>query len=98
MVVRNINGTSQNRCSCGSWIKHWRNFSGQTANVCRARGCSRRDLHGAHVQKAYTSDQKWYIVPLCTYHNRSRGNIALVPYTKLVSANKSKTCGQSGFW
>ncbi len=20
--VKNINGTSQNRCSCGSWLKH----------------------------------------------------------------------------
>jgi len=93
MKVKNINGTSQNRCSCGSWIQHWRRYSWQTATVCRAVGCMRKDLVGAHVQKAGYYDSSWYIVPFCNAHNRTRDTIELVNGTVLVSANKSKTCG-----
>ena len=92
MKVKNINGTSQNRCTCGSWIQHWRNFSEQTATVCRAKGCSRNDIVGAHVQIDKTYDNHWYIVPFCHLHNSAEGKIELVSGTNLVSANKSKTC------
>ena len=92
MRVTNINGTSQNKCSCGSWLQHWKNFSGQTATICRALGCSRTDLVGAHVQKDVNYDDKWYIVPFCNSHNRSTGSVELVAGTNLVSANKSLTC------
>ena len=51
MKVKNINGTSQTNCSCGSWLQHWRKYSNQNATICRASGCSRTDLVGAHVQK-----------------------------------------------
>ena len=27
MKVTNINGTSDNTCSCGSWLKHWEKFN-----------------------------------------------------------------------
>jgi len=93
MKVKNINGTSQNRCKCGSWIQHWRNYSGQTATECRARGCSRKDLLGAHVQKDVNYDNNWYIVPFCSEHNKTLGSIELVSGTNLVSANVRNTCG-----
>lgn len=93
MKVKNINGTSQNSCSCGSWLQHWRNYSGQQANICRAAGCSRSDLAGAHVQKDVNYDNNWYIVPFCTMHNRTSDTIELVAGTVLVSANKKATCG-----
>jgi len=92
MRVININGTSQNQCLCGSWLQHWRNFSGQTATVCRALNCSRTDLIGAHVQKNVSYDSGWYIVPFCNYHNHFSGSVELVAGTQLVSANKSLTC------
>jgi hypothetical protein len=28
MTVYNINGTSDNTCKCGSWLAHWKNYSG----------------------------------------------------------------------
>ncbi|HHG86728.1 MAG TPA: hypothetical protein ENJ82_18410 [Bacteroidetes bacterium] len=93
MKVKNINGTSLNKCSCGSWMQHWRNFSGQKATICRASGCSNDDLVGAHVQKDVAYDAKWYIVPFCNSHNKATGSVELVSGTNLVSANKSKTCG-----
>lgn len=92
MKVKNINGTSQNACKCGSWIKHWHNFSGQIANLCRAKGCSNAAAVGAHVQKDVTYDNRWYIVPFCYTHNAASGSVELVAGTNLVSANKKLTC------
>lgn len=92
MNVKNINGTSDTTCKCGSWIQHWRNYSGQTATECRAKGCSRNDLLGAHVQKDVNYDSSWYIVPFCGEHNSASGSVELVSGTQLVSANKSETC------
>lgn len=92
MKVKNINGTSDNNCRCGSWLQHWRNYSGQTATICRAKGCSRSDIKGAHVQKDVNYDNGWYIVPFCSLHNKSTEKVELVDGTNLVSANKSLTC------
>lgn len=92
MKVKNINGTAQNQCKCGSWIKHWRNYSNQIATECRAKGCSRKDLVGAHVQKDVNYDNNWYIVPFCHGHNSATGTVELIAGTILVSANKSETC------
>ena len=93
MKVKNINGTSQNKCKCGSWIQHWRNYSNQTATVCRAVGCSNSDLLGAHVQKDVNYDSRWYIVPFCSSHNKASGSIELVANTNLVLASVNETCG-----
>lgn len=92
MKVKNINGTSDNKCKCGSWLQHWRNFSGQTATICRAKGCSRNDLVGSHVQKDVNYDSAWYIVPFCNMHNKSTGKVEIVDGTNLVSANRNETC------
>lgn len=94
MWIRNINGTSDTICRCGSWLKHWQNFSGQaTPPHCPASGCFRTDLLGAHVQKGGGStDLKWYIYPLCADHNRYPGELWVSDFYKLVSANKRETC------
>jgi hypothetical protein len=94
MKIRNINGTSQTTCRCGSWLRHWEKFSGQVKpTTCPALGCDRTDVEGAHVQKGGGSaDQKWYIYPLCTEHNRYKGELEVWDYYKLVSANKAETC------
>ncbi len=96
MTVTNINGTSPNKCKCGSWIQHWRNYSGQTARICRAKGCSNTTKVGAHVQKDVAYDSKWYIVPFCSTHNAlpSTTKIELVAGTNFMSANVSNTCGK----
>jgi hypothetical protein len=93
VIVKNINGKHENKCKCGSWLQHWRNFSGQTVTTCRVSRCSRTDILGAHVQKAIDYDNIWYIVPLCNLHNNSTGSVELVEGTTLVSANVSQTCG-----
>lgn len=99
MKIKNINGTSDTTCACGSWLKHWEKFSGQTApSFCPATSCLKKDLVGAHVQKADSSDAKWYIYPLCSAHNQSTGTLEVLGTYKLVSANKKETCEKkSGF-
>jgi hypothetical protein len=94
MKVKNINGTSKNTCRCGSWLSHWKKFSGQSPNYCPAIGCMRTDLVGAHVQKGgWDLDQNWYICPLCNEHNQHQGELDLSEIYRLVSANVSETCG-----
>lgn len=90
MKVRNINGTSDNDCKCGSWIQHWENFSGATVMFCSEKNCTNTDLLGAHVQKMYSND--WYIIPLCQKHNKTADELEIVDSTIFVSANRSKTC------
>jgi hypothetical protein len=94
MKIRNINGTSDTTCKCGSWLKHWENFSRQARpSYCAASDCLKQELVGAHVQKGGAStDQKWYIYPLCADHNKHTGELDVSDSYKLVSANKKETC------
>ena len=93
MKVKNINGTSQSECSCGSWLKHWEEFSNKTATYCGESSCTKKtDLVGAHVQKDNSTDNKWYILPLCKEHNSSSGILEMNSAYTLVSANKKLTC------
>jgi hypothetical protein len=92
MKIKNINGTSDTTCSCGSWLKHWEKFSGQTTGYCQANVCIKTDVVGAHVQKADSFDNKWYIYPLCNGHNQHAGELEVSDSYKLVSANKKETC------
>ncbi|KIX21855.1 hypothetical protein SY27_04005 [Flavobacterium sp. 316] len=93
--VKNINGTSDNNCNCGSWLQHWKNYSGQKVNWCSEIDCCEKtDLVGAHVQKANSIDMNWYIIPLCKTHN-SNSNVdemEIMSSIRLVLANRKNTC------
>jgi len=93
MKIKNINGTSQTTCACGSWLKHWEKFSWQKVpTYCPVDSCLKKDLVGAHVQKSDSFDNKWYIYPLCNAHNQHTGVLEVPDFYKLVSANKKETC------
>jgi len=92
MRIANINGTSDDTCACGSWLAHWRKFSGQATGYCTVPGCLNKDLVGAHVQKALGWDANWYIVPLCNFHNQSKEELDVNDNFKLVPANRKETC------
>ena len=96
MKVKNINGTSQNICKCGSWLDHWKKFSGQSLpSHCLEQKCLQKPEVGAHVQKNSSTDSSWYIIPLCKTHNAETGKSPTVSdLVALVSANVSKTCGK----
>jgi len=96
MKVNNVNGTSVSKCSCGSWLDHWKRFSRQlTPSYCSEKQCTRGPEVGAHVQKDSSTDRAWYIVPLCARHNSETGkSIEIIDSVALVSANVSLTCGR----
>lgn len=94
--VKNINGTSEASCKCGSWLAHWKKFSNQTVTYCVETTCLKTDLVGAHVQKADSTDSNWYIIPLCQTHNLAKNTVLTISDNyKLVSANKKETCEKS---
>jgi hypothetical protein len=94
MKVKNINGTSDNKCKCGSWILHWEKYSGKKATSCSELNCLKNSsLVGAHVQKEI-ADNKWYIVPLCSEHNKKASSLEIKNSSNLVPANVSETCGK----
>lgn len=100
MRINNINGTSQNICKCGSWLEHWKNFSGQPLPTsCPVSNCYEKPEVGAHVQKDSILDKAWYIVPLCKTHNRETDkSLTISDNIKLVSANVSETCVKETSW
>lgn len=98
MTIRNINGTSDSTCKCGSWLDHWRKFSGQQVPAyCPADKCYEKTEVGAHVQKDDSSDHSWYIYPLCKKCNaKTWQSLTVNDAYRLVSANVSQTCGRGG--
>jgi hypothetical protein len=94
MRVKNLNGTSKNKCKCGSWLAHWQRYSQQTANHCVVIGCTGKDLVGGHVQKDSPYDSSWFIIPICNTCNLQQGQtLTVVDEVNLVSANVAQTCG-----
>lgn len=65
--VKNVLGSSRYAAPLGysSWLEYWEKQTCIKKCICGASGCSNTDLVGAHVQKANSSDKKWYITPLC---------------------------------
>jgi len=96
MKIKNINGTSDNTCKCSSWLNHWEKFSGQAIpTYCPEKACTQKPEVGAHVQKDSSTDNNWYIVPLCKKHNGETGkSLEISDSIKLASANVSNTCGK----
>jgi hypothetical protein len=95
MKGNNVNGTSASTCKRGSWLDHWKKFSGQSLPThCSKKTCTNKPDVGAHVQKDSSYDRACYIVPLCTEHNRQAAkSLDLMDRATLVSANVSQTCG-----
>ena len=96
MRVNNINGSTQNTCSCGSWLEHWRRFSRQLLpSQCPEERCIEKPDVGAHIQKDSHTDSSWYIIPLCKNHNAETGkSLTVSDSIALVPANISETCGK----
>ncbi|GGF41230.1 hypothetical protein GCM10011611_54570 [Aliidongia dinghuensis] len=99
-LVKNLNGTTDNKCECASWIAHWRNCTGSDRVLCCVVPCGRLAQVGAHVIVIdRRSDRSWWIVPMCKKHNNTHNQEPM--YIKrdieMVSANVYRTCHQ-GDW
>ena len=76
MKIKNVKGSSKvspnSSFRYDSWLNYWEQNSGiildkNTLYKCPAcgKGFYRTNFDGCHVQKANSTDQKWYIMPLC---------------------------------
>ena len=91
---KNKKGTSDRKCTCGSWKQHWINVSGKKwPKVCSIRGCNNEATLGAHIFHPNVEGEQ--IVPSCEACNNPSdkdGAFSLKSDTVYVPANKSKTC------
>lgn len=80
MYVKNVNGSGRYSASSGysSWLEYWEDKVGKEVAYCGAKGCMGTGLVGAHVQKAYSNDNKWYNVPLCRNCNKRTDTFEVV--------------------
>lgn len=95
MRVTNLNGTSDKDCSCGSWLRHWALFNTKGQKLPKLCPACKQKLAevGAHVQKADSDRNDWYIVPLCKGCNNQSSDVVFdIGDCALASANKAKTC------
>jgi hypothetical protein len=94
LLCKNKNGTSERSCDCGSWKKHWLNFSNQKwPNTCSVYGCDNVAEVGAHIFATNVDDKSEYIIPMCKKCN-ARTDEFTIKQNRKVSANISKTCGK----
>ncbi len=94
MKIKNITGSSKVSekppKGYSSWLNYWEknvNFILKTGIKYKCPACGnafeRKNFDGCHVQKVDSTDQKWYIIPLCDACNHRTdtpeiGNIRLV--------------------
>ena len=84
-------GSHLRTCACGSWIKHWITYSGQSwPGKCSVAGCSNAPSVGGHV--VHQGGMGEGIVPLCAACNGLSTIVALRPGISIASANKADTC------
>jgi hypothetical protein len=92
MKVKNINPAPHYNCNCGNWLKHWEKFGTKKAPHCAVPGCEAAATLGAHMQKADSTEEDWYVAPLCQEHSTAIGELEIWEGYKLVSANVELTC------
>lgn len=96
--VKNLNGTKEMKCKCGTWLDHWKSFSGKTSlpAKCANIACKGTDLVGGHVKKVNSDDNATYIVPICKACNNTKDlefSVAL-HNTPLAPASITRTCAK----
>lgn len=97
-VVRNLTGTSINKCYCKSWIGHWRAVTNSRRGKCSRLGCGADAAVGAHVQIVDgRANNQWFIVPFCwgCNHYRNKDLMFIKRDVVMVSASIAVTCGNA---
>jgi hypothetical protein len=91
MRVRHLNDTRQITYSRQNWLVHWEKISGQNAYLCFVKDCINRPTAGGLVQKDSQTDQRWYIVPLCSDCSKKTGqDLDIWDQAALVRADDGK--------
>lgn len=75
MKVKNLRGTTDNDHPAGytSCKEFYVVRRGYWPKECGCITCRQKAMVGAHVKKVGSTDNSWYIIPLCSYHNNQFG-------------------------
>lgn len=95
-LVKNRNGTAELSCKCGTWLKHWENFTKTKAIKCSMVRCfNYQNLVGGHVIQCLSDDRTTYIVPICNSCNQKSSEECYdVGDTVLAPSNVAETCAK----
>lgn len=99
ITMKNLSGTAERNCKCGSWLEHWKKFAGVAATPkCHVQACEATAEVGAHValpnMRAEELRKLHFIAPMCKMHNGSAGaEFKSKVDAVFVSADKAITCG-----
>ncbi len=95
--IKNMKIVSEGPCSCGSALRHWERYSGQTVACCIEVNCTEKSLIGVHVQKTDAEDENdWYIVPLCEHHSHVKTEIEISDSYRLIPSDTMEVCQRMG--
>ena len=86
---KNINGTANRTPSDGSGT--WKSYYSRRKywpTYCSCTNCTRVAEVGAHVMKVDSYDRRWFITPMCSYHNNQFGEIIDIDDSKTVPVNE----------
>ncbi len=94
MRVKNVNCNREAGCTSSVWLDHWKKFSCQPIpTYCPEENCLNSPEAGVLVQLADSSDDTWYVVPLCLSHNGATNRtLEIRDFITLVSADACQTC------
>ncbi len=67
--VKNLHEGKRVPVGFNSWKDYWEHQTHRRFSLCSCLGCNAMAEHGSHVIKTDSYDKRWYIVPLCPYHN-----------------------------
>lgn len=92
MLLKNIQGSYRFPIPIGygSWLDYWEKETDSKAFFCAASNCYGTNLLGAHVQKVDSTDNSWYIVPLCGSCSQRKDIFEISDTKVLVSGTPHK--------
>ena len=89
VTVKNIHSGDRTPPSgYSSWLNYWKaqkNYSSAHTVYCANLDCKQEAKHGGHVKRVYSTDNSWYIVPLCVRCNEDKDKIFEVDSNSMVS-------------
>ena len=96
IVIKNRKNTAQYKSKYGSWINHWKKYTGNEPLVCSVKECPNTNLEGSHILIINSKDNNKYIVPLCHYHNEQSNELEIdTKINKLVQVNESEIINEN---
>lgn len=105
--VKSAKGTSKwpdPLCRCDNWLKHWyinmifvdadyaeEMIARTSCPLCGKPITNKNPLVGAHVQKTFSDDRDYYIIPVCKSCNSS-GNFSFKVDDKYLVSMRKEDC------